>query len=861
MAQTGSGRLGWFDFKAGYGYVLGDDGTKFIVHRRSLKTGYVPQVGDALTFSVKNVPAGKLAVDVTLQEQREDGELESPVVAAPAVTGPVVADPVVAGPVVAGPVVAGPVVAGPARSSTESIDQAPDVPAPNKERAVTAKPATPARNSTPGFKTAVAVSRRGAPPAAGDNILAQALLAQKMGNEKKARDNFEYGMKNSPSPQVITAYASFERNRSRPNAAREVLKRGLAMYPTDNRIQSHLLWQLGQLELRAKQPDLALVSLSQSISLAHSTANTGEQHRLLALGYATIGKPDPVAAWAAIEQAVTKGVSFTQAETRQLLPCYFGGSHGRLSSLLSLLDLLSFKLVAVGERLDASFVHRPPEFLSLFVRAPSIYSSAYDLADDLLVVCHLSEAADYESITQAESLFERRNANVNPTTFFMAFGDVAPLRQQLLRRAEQQGKAPIIPLHDELLRSCAVDSQTASTDFHDVLQDWLFKPDRFKSNQPVSGRNFFGREKVFRGVEAQIEEGRSVGIFGLRKIGKTSILKQLAERRPVDIVGYVDLQGLPPGVTSVDYVLWLIGNALAEDAASKYGPEMLESMSLFGKHISFPNGPTGLAFDGDLNRLASLIQKAHLAAKCRIIVMLDEVEKIIPLPNSRESDHRRGMPACDELFGYLRGKAQIHPWFISIVAGANAKIVEEPHWRGVDNPVFRFYQTVYLPPLNPEESSEMVVVLGRGMGMAFTPEALDSINRLSGQHPFVVRQLCSLLARTFTERPITVTHEHVAHIGATFALEEYGTFREMFERLERDFPDELEALRHLASVGGASLHELTTLFGPKIKEGIGHLCGYSLVNRDSLERYVISFPLLQEWVRENTTSSVNRNDR
>lgn len=657
-------------------------------------------------------------------------------------------------------------------------------------------------------------------------------------------------MKAAPTSQLITAYAAFERNRSRSlNNARDVLKRGLSYYASERSIRAHLLTALGQLELRARQPDVAVEYLTKSVDLADPDSNPGEQHRLLALAYATLSKPNITAAWAAVTKATTRGVSFSQAEVLQLIWCLFGGANPRLQSLLRFLESQSFKVVTVGERLDAAFVHRPPLFLPLLVRAPSIYSSTYDLADDLLLACHLGEDADYAVVKQAEDLFDyyRRNANVNPTSFFLACGDLSTLRQQLMRRAEQPGKPIIIPLPDTLLGQHDTDDESgaaaATTNFRGLLHEWLFQVDRFRSNQPVSGRNFFGREKIFRSIEAQIEEGRSIGVFGLRKIGKTSILKQLAHRRLVDIVGYVDLQGLPPGVDSVDYVLWLIGDALAKAAKAKYGRGVLAGMRLFGQHLSFPGRPVGLDFDGDLNRLAAQSQDANLAAKCRIIIMLDEVERIIPLPN------RRGIAKCDELFGYLRGKAQLHSWFISIVAGANAKVVEEPHWMGLDNPVFRFYQPVYLPPLEPEESSEMVTVLGRGMGITFDVEALDEINGLTGRHPYVVRQLCSLLARTFPERPLSITSEHVERVGTTFAVEEHATFREMFERLHRDFPDELRILRHLANVGRTTLHDLEALFGRGVKERIGHLRGYSVVEKDAADQYSISFPLLQQWVR------------
>src|SRR5690349_6381087 len=198
MALSGCGRLDWFDFTAGYGYVLGDDGAKYIVHRRSLRRGYLPHIGDALAFTVKDVAAGKLAVDARLQEPREDGEPDDPIVTAPADVAAASTDPAPAADVPdESPAVDTPSEARPASPPRPDVPgKGPGATAPN---GITPAP-TPRPGSGPG-----PAARRFPSQATTDNFLAQALAFQKMGNEKKARYYFERGMTESPSSQLITA--------------------------------------------------------------------------------------------------------------------------------------------------------------------------------------------------------------------------------------------------------------------------------------------------------------------------------------------------------------------------------------------------------------------------------------------------------------------------------------------------------------------------------------------------------------------------------------------------------------------------------------------------------------------------------
>jgi hypothetical protein len=63
--------------------------------------------------------------------------------------------------------------------------------------------------------------------------------------------------------------------------------------------------------------------------------------------------------------------------------------------------------------------------------------------------------------------------------------------------------------------------------------------DPYDVRDPVAGAfSFFGRDAAVETLSRRIAEGRPVGIFGLRKLGKTSLLQALRDRAPFPVAAY-----------------------------------------------------------------------------------------------------------------------------------------------------------------------------------------------------------------------------------------------------------------------------------------------------------------------------------
>ena len=177
-------------------------------------------------------------------------------------------------------------------------------------------------------------------------------------------------------------------------------------------------------------------------------------------------------------------------------------------------------------------------------------------------------------------------------------------------------------------------------------------------------------------------------------------------------------------------------------------------------------------------------------------------------------------------------------------------ICEMGKWGEVDNPLFEFIKSIYLPPFPMSECSDMAVKLGRGMGIEYDDEALVSLYAETGGHPYIVRQYCSFISKRFPNRPLRVSPGIVCGCADDFVFERSHVFQEILERLDRDFPLEKDLLGFIVD-GVRSEKELGELAGQPGQDALRHLLGYQLVQRCEDGNYIVHIGLLQRWLQKS----------
>ncbi len=235
---------------------------------------------------------------------------------------------------------------------------------------------------------------------------------------------------------------------------------------------------------------------------------------------------------------------------------------------------------------------------------------------------------------------------------------------------------------------------------------------------------FFGRGRLLAALEEDLLNGQSIGLWGLRKAGKTSILLQLEQmfrRRTVVRIGLESYAADAP-----------FGNRIFNDILRQVRAPR-----------DFPLG--GAARDSAAEFIAAA---EAAAARLRgegfappIVCMLDEMERILP----------NGAASAEEFnvtFGALRNLCQDKRIFSLIVTDLfpdSDQINVWPFEGGGTNPLFNFLKSVYVGPFDENDTAQMIDSLGKLMNFPLDEPERNAIHALAGGHPFLARQVAAML--------------------------------------------------------------------------------------------------------------------
>jgi tetratricopeptide (TPR) repeat protein len=686
------------------------------------------------------------------------------------------------------------------------------------------------------------------PSLEGREILSKAILAKDSRKYDEAAALYEKGLKECPTVQMVLSYAAMEKNRRRKEKAVRIYAQGIRRFPNNAKLRE----DAGVLAASLRKYADAIRLLEQALPLTRS-ARQGTKGVLLHLArthYRLDTIPDLKNAVAYYEQALKfRHSSIPSDDLLQLNIACIRTQHHRGNLAVKFFERAGFRISR------ANLLEQQTEgadFLVQQVKFPELVES-YSLAGDLLVRCYFKAIvtpADLKALDNTLSQWGKSDLIDDQAAFVVVASLPDEMQRILAGRIEQKNQpvAAVIPVPQADIETGPI----AVDVLRNILDRWLYRRDLFAGNRPVVGRRFFGRDKSLAELRDAVSSSVSAGVFGLRKVGKTSLLQE-SRRRSIelgDIVVYLDLLRLPADITDCRWLYWKIADALKQDVDAIFGrlPSLRDFRWRVGGHFEdYPAIPKDFAvatgFDSDLSRLLKVLRNLSVSPKPKIILLLDEVERLLPTALGKSD-----FSGFFDFFSYLRGISQENDNFVIIVTGANAAITEAPQFEGRDNPVFNFFKEVYLPHLESLECSKMIRVLGRGMGLKFSDPALDSIYQLTGGHPFFARRVCSFIAETYPERPLDVDDKIVASLLERYLDQRSTDFSEIIERLKRDYPHELAVCIALARAGGSlPIHQVREMAGPA--GSMRHLTGYQIISTTPTTAS-LSMKLLTMWLQK-----------
>jgi len=429
---------------------------------------------------------------------------------------------------------------------------------------------------------------------------------------------------------------------------------------------------------------------------------------------------------------------------------------------------------------------------------------------------------------------------------------VSPLRARqdvlalIFALLTEQPSLRVIPLEAVSLKQAIIEGKSADT-LEQLLRLWVGQGDLFDVHSPIADAGtFFGRGQFIHTLTTKIIHRENFGIFGLRKVGKTSLVFQLRENLPRNLIGYTDLQSISS--RRCDEIYFRLSAAVRRELRVKFPevPAIPSRLTDFDSSRTYPSIATD--FHNELLKIKEALESQ--GQQPRVLLLLDEIELLLP------SEQSKGFIGFEDFFRQIRGLYQQEGFILSGVVGADPNACRAGKWGDRDNPIFQYYDEIFLSPLDRSECDQMVQGIGEVMGISFDSNSLASIYEESGGHPYVGRQLCSRIVSRHSQRPLKITREAVDE-----GVEDYiaqrpdyfiGVFRGYISTASRKLL-EMTAANDENDVSRAELLAFSVKAGlerSSFDRALQDLELFHLLSREK-DRYHIKIRLMRRWIRRS----------
>lgn len=482
-----------------------------------------------------------------------------------------------------------------------------------------------------------------------------------------------------------------------------------------------------------------------------------------------------------------------------------------------------------------------------FIKPVSKLKQLYNLGDEVLILCCNDNFREFKSRTKDYLDFlltmssEYKNRLDKITCFLL--DDCEDIVDRVKQdRTDHPDSRLIVPF------SYSEISKGLTEDFlQSRLRTFLYERDLFGVATPLQNDNmFFGKDRtnIISELYGRYRQGEHGGLFGLRKIGKTSILNLLQQRihQSNGIVKYFDC-------TKYHHLRWY-------QFLKQIVEEFFETYSS-GKIPDFPSknydeSNATISFEKDIKTLYNYLNNN------RMLFIFDEIEQI----SFSTSPSKHWKSENDSLFFWqaIRSIFQTdNNLFSFIITGVNPKCIEDSKINGVDNPIFNILSPQYVPLFEYKDVKLMVSGIGSHLGLSFEEEIFSKLVDDYGGHPFLTRQICSKINNELLKenqlRPMTVSKYTYEKRANDYQTQMEAVFRQILDVLEDYYPNEYKLLKILA-LDGSNAFKKKLVYGDS---SISHLLGYCLI-KDVDGDYYIRIKSIGDYLKKANKYDTTLND-
>ncbi|WP_275269259.1 ATP-binding protein [Pantoea ananatis] len=359
--------------------------------------------------------------------------------------------------------------------------------------------------------------------------------------------------------------------------------------------------------------------------------------------------------------------------------------------------------------------------------------------------------------------------------------------------------------------------------FRNRVQKYLYSRDLFSFEAPLkSDWLFFGRNDIILSTINRMKSGNNAGVFGLRKTGKTSLINAISRnlQKNGEIVTNIDCQSPSMNKRRWNEAIYYVCKKSKED---NYLLSKLPDEAEFTEKDA-----------ADL--LEKFIKDVNKEKGKKLFIIFDEIENISRITSPTE--HWKS--GSDFLYFWQSMRTAFQTVGVDLsylVVGTNPSCIETPRIDSSDNPLFNHFTPNYLPGFDVRSTRDMIRRIGKRMGVNFEEAIYTNINEEYGGHPFLIRQVCSIIAkRSFNQKkPLSIGKITYRDAVREFGDNSFNYLEMIIGVLKEHYLDEYELLITLANDDAETFRENSN----KKQNSLAHLLGYGILGKDNESYYFI----------------------
>ncbi|HFR4184936.1 TPA: cold shock domain-containing protein [Bacillus cereus] len=463
-----------------------------------------------------------------------------------------------------------------------------------------------------------------------------------------------------------------------------------------------------------------------------------------------------------------------------------------------------------------------------FLQPSEKYRESFNMFNEVLMLFSTFNLYDDRAMDYVDKLFMDYSNRLDPVVIILISKDKNIKEIIKANNISNHESRIIVPFsYDEI-----IDGEFNGEVLQSRLREYFYQRDLFAMESPLkSDSYFFGRTNIVHNFFDKYSIGEQSGLFGLRKTGKTSVLfaiQRLVETRKGMSV-YIDCQN--PGVYNLRWyeLLENIINRIDED----YGL----GLTSFDEKYNEKNAS---------KYFLKSLQEIYKIKNKRVLLIFDEIENI-----TYELSRNEYWKSGEDFLSFwqtIRSIIQTDSNLCSfVIAGVNPKITEQVSINGFDNPIFNNISVAYLDLFSLEDVKGMVGEIGSYMGLKFDESVYHKLHTNYGGHPFLIRNVCSMLNSQFKQRPYRITSRDYDDYKDEIDARLISYIQSILFVLESWYSLEFDILKDIAldnKVDYLNKINTNTL-------SINHLLGYGIVTQSAKNNYYIEIDAIKGYMKSN----------